>query len=370
MDKMPQELKDLDLFDWQTGYIRIKERPETWFARARTARKESPEAIAGLHGEHVFIIVDEASGVPDEIYRAAEGSTAGPNVLVILIGNGTRNTGYFYDTHHTDKTNWRTFSFNSEESPIVEEGYVERMEAKYGRDSDEFRKRVSGGFPAAEQMDVLGWIPLLTDNQINRVPVDIEFVGRKMMGVDPSGEGDDATVWAIRDNFHARVVATEASSNEKTVAQKTYDLMREFGIDAADVVIDNFGIGANVAKEMLLLNHTASVTAVNWGEDAGDEEVYLNKRAECCFEAKKWFSRGGAIVGDELQRDIIGYMYCNTLSGKRRILDKPRLRQKLGRSPDRGDAFFLTFYFGADLLSASQIGIMKRETKEDIYSAI
>src|SRR3990167_3460840 len=113
MQKMPGQLKEL--FEWQTGDIRVKERPETGWARARTARKEAPEAIAGLHGNYVFIIGDEASGIPDEIYRSAEGSMTGPSVLVILIGNGIRAEGYFYDTQHTDKENWQTFSFSSEE---------------------------------------------------------------------------------------------------------------------------------------------------------------------------------------------------------------------------------------------------------------
>lgn len=372
MGEMPQELKELDLFEWQSGYIRVKEKPETWFARARTARKENPEAIAGLHGDHVLIIADEAPGVPDEIFRSAEGSLTGPNTLVILIGNGTRNTGYFYDTHHTDKAHWRTLSFNSEDSPIVKEGYIERMEAKYGRDSDEFKIRVMGGFPAAEQMDAQGWIPLLTDNQVNRVSAGIEFVaGRKILGIDPAGEGDNLTTWVLRDNFHARVIATEADSTEKTIALKTSELVKEHGIDWGDVILDNFGVGANVARELLLIDHTAGITAINWGEDASDEEVYLNKRAECCFAAKEWFARGGGIVGDELQRDITAYMYRNTMSGKRQILDKPRLVQKLGRSPDRGDAFFLTFYHGADLVGANvQHGVSRKTTKEDIYSPI
>ena len=100
MDKMPAELAGL--FEWQSGYIRVRERAETWFARARTARKEAPEAIAGLHGEWVMIVGDESSGIPDEIFRSAEGSMTGPNILVLLIGNGTRNEGYFYDVPEAD----------------------------------------------------------------------------------------------------------------------------------------------------------------------------------------------------------------------------------------------------------------------------
>lgn len=369
MGKMPDQLQDL--FEWTTGYIRVKERQETWFARARTARKEAPEAIAGLHADNVMIVADEASGIPDEIFRSAEGSMTGPNVLVILIGNGTRNSGYFYDTHHDDRVNWQEFSFSSEDSPIVVEGYIERMEAKWGRDSEEFRIRVAGGFPASEQMDDRGWIPLLTDNMINQVSEgDVTFAGRKVMTVDPSGEGDNMTVWMIRDNFFARVVATEISGNAKAIARKTLDLIKEFQIDFNDVYIDNFGVGANVKAEMLLIDNEADVQAINWGDDADDDDVFLNKRAECCFRAKEWFLRGGAIVGDELRRDILAYQYSkNELSGKRKILDKPRLIKRLGRSPDRGDAFFMTFYDDIDLKRMTP-GVVNRVTQNDVHSAI
>ena len=368
--KMPEQLQGL--FDWQTGYIRVKERPETWFARARTARKESPEAIAGLHGDYVMIIADEAAGVPDEIYRSAEGSTTGPNVLVLLIGNGTRNIGYFYDTHNDDKEikNWQRLTFSSEESPIVEDGYIERMESKYGRQSDEFKIRVLGGFPSSEQMDDKGWMPLIVDKHIGLGFEEMRFIGRKVLGIDPSGEGDDITVWVLRDNFHARVVATEATSNEKTIAVKTLDLIREHELNFSDVIIDNFGVGANVAKELLLLDHRANVTSMNWGEAANDEELYLNKRAECCFRGKEWLIRGGNIVGDELRRDISGFYYRNTLSGKKQIMDKPKLRKRIGHSPDRGDAFFMTFYYGTDLMDQAKQNAMNAPTTSDLYSAI
>lgn len=367
MGKMPGQLKDL--FEWQSGYIRVKEEPEKWFARARTARKEAPEAIAGLHGDHVLIIGDEASGIPDEIYRSAEGSMTGPNVLVILIGNGIRNTGYFYDTHHTDKANWQTFSFSSEESPVVEEGYIERMESKFGRESDEFKIRVAGGFPRIEGMDDQGLMPLLASDQIVLAEPQ-NWVGKKVMAVDPSGEGDDMTVWVVRDNFQARVVATETTSSEKTIALKTLDLIRELGIDPGDVVIDNFGVGANVAKELLLLDHTANVNAMNWGQDADDDDLYLNMRAQCCFRAKEWFLRGGVVSGDELKRDLLGYYYQNTLSGKKKIQDKPKMRKRLGRSPDRGDAMLMTFVGGIDLRGSSYNPVNTQTTKKDIYGAI
>ncbi len=370
LGKMPKEIGGM--FDWQGGYIRVKERPETWFARARTARKEAPEAIAGLHGDYVMIIADEAAGVPDEIYRSAEGSMTGPNVITILIGNGTRNAGYFYETHTDDreKMDWERLSFNAEDSPIVTERQVQKWENKYGRNSDEFKIRVLGQFPASEQMDERGWIPLLVKGQIGTLIDGIPFVGRKIMGVDPAGEGDDMTVWVMRDNYQTRVVATETTSNSKSIAMKTLELVKEFEMRADDVIIDNFGVGANVSAELLLLDHKMHVTAMNWGDDADDGDVYLNKRAECCFRARDWFVRGGSLIGDELKRDLLAYMYTNTLSGKRKIIDKPKLKKKLMRSPDRADALLMTFYADLDLKKINASDMVRQTTKKDLFGAV
>jgi hypothetical protein len=161
LDLMPKRVSGL--FEWNTGYLRVKESPETWFARARTARKEAPEAIAGVHGDYVFIPVDEASGVDDEIFKTAEGSLTGNNVLVILISNGTRDEGYFYDSHHNYKRLWQTLSFSSEDSPIVEPEFISGIAERYGIESDEYRIRVKGQFPGSERMDARGWIPLIDE---------------------------------------------------------------------------------------------------------------------------------------------------------------------------------------------------------------
>jgi len=50
------------------------------------------EAVAGISGENVLYIVDEASGVPKEIYEAIEGNRAG-SARLALFGNPTKNEG-------------------------------------------------------------------------------------------------------------------------------------------------------------------------------------------------------------------------------------------------------------------------------------
>lgn len=371
LGKLPVEIKEL--FDWSSGYLRVKERPETWFARARTAGKDNPEAMAGLHGDYVFIVADEASGIDDVIYRSAEGSLTGENTLVILISNGTRSQGYFYNTHHLDSPNWAHMAFSSEDSPVVEAGYIERIDSLYGRESDEFKIRVAGQFPNSEQMNEQGWIPLITDKQITQVSDGLPFIGRTWLGIDPSGEGDDTTRWVARDRFQARVVATEVTSNDKSIARVTYDLIQEMKLDPQDVVVGNFGVGADVRAELLLLNHQCDIQTVNEGDSASDEEIYSNIRAEMDFRGRAWLIRGGAICGDELKRDILGFAYKNNIRGRKQIMDKPNLKKRLGRSPDRGDAFFMTFAYdnSLDVHSNELTGrVVSQTTSNDIHSAI
>ena len=55
-----------------------------------------------------------------------------PNILVVMVSNYTRLIGYFHDSHTVDRPNWQTLHFNSEESPMVDHSYVERIESRHG----------------------------------------------------------------------------------------------------------------------------------------------------------------------------------------------------------------------------------------------
>ena len=72
---MPEAAKMF--YDYTSDYVRITESPENWFARARTGRKENPEALAGLHALFMMLVVDEASGVPDAIFQSSKSALTG-----------------------------------------------------------------------------------------------------------------------------------------------------------------------------------------------------------------------------------------------------------------------------------------------------
>lgn len=58
------------------------------------------ESLAGEHAEHLFYIVDRADQLSDKAFGIITGSMTQKDNRILLTGNPTRNSGYFYYTQH------------------------------------------------------------------------------------------------------------------------------------------------------------------------------------------------------------------------------------------------------------------------------
>ncbi len=347
LNRMPKQIRLL--YEWQTKHIRMVESPETWFARAQTAKKENPEALAGVHGRYIFLASDEASGVDDIIYKTAEGSLTGKDYFFIMISNPTRLTGYFYDSHNADSKNWQCLTFNSEESPIVEKEFIDRIIERYGKDSDEYRVQVLGLFPKQGVMDERGYLPLLNEADLTIIPDTNAFIGAKRMGIDCAGTGRNKSAWALRDNFKLKIVAEEKVSTPKSIAERTLNLLRHYRMWGNESWLDNLGEGANASREIALVPNISEslkrVNAVSFNDEPEDKEKFLNKRAEMYWRLREWIRRGGQIVrDDELIKQLLSIKYKINLRGRIQIMSKEEMRKAGIASPDKADAAALTFY--------------------------
>lgn len=334
---MPEGLREK--FEWQSGYIRVVESPETWFARAKTARKEAPEALAGVHGDHVMFVVDEASGVPDQIFNTAEGALTSGNVFFLMISNPTRLIGYFYDSHHSDKASWQTMNFSSKDSPIVDRKFTDRITEKHGEGSDEYSIRVLGEFPRADSLDEMGYVPLLTQADI-RETLDATFGKDRVLGLDPSGEGSNKSVWVVRDRFKAKVVAIEEKSTPLTIAQKTLTLMDFYQVKPENVIVDAFGEGVKTIQELAKAHKF--VQGILVGDSSSDDE-FMNIRAEAYWKLREWIIAGGELVTHKDWKQLSLIRYRRELSDKLKIMGKLEMKREGIESPDVADALMLTF---------------------------
>lgn len=368
--KMPPSVRAK--YDWGRDHIRIKESPETWFARAKTSSKENSEALAGVHADHILTIADEASGVEERIFNTAEGAWTSGDIIVILISNPTRTEGYFYDTHHKLKANWQIMQFSSMDSPIVDEKYESNIAERHGRDSAEYGIRVLGKFPNEGEMDDSGYVSMFVDADIHEQPdfgEDLtKFRGTTILGVDPAGEGDDKTSYYLRDRGKAKKIHEEANSNPKGIAERILTFMEKYNIRGRNVVVDSFGVGADVAKEVAILSKgVVNIYSVNVGELSNresDKELYINKRAEMYWKLRKWMRSGGEIIEHKnTKEELKSIKFKRNNRGKIQVMAKVDMKKKYGyKSPNDADALALTFL--RSIISTNAEDKEKREYKQ------
>jgi hypothetical protein len=322
----------------QSSYVRVKSNPMAWFARAATARKENPEALAGIHSDNTMLLVDEGSAVPEEIFITGEGALTNKNAFFIIFSNYTRLNGYFHRSQINEFDEWQTLQFSSAESPIVEKGFVERM-ARRGLDSNEYRVRVLGKPPKQDE-EIKGYVPLLQKSDL-RFTLMNEMTKPTILGIDPSGEGRNKSAFVVRDAFRALPVGVYRDMKAPQMAQHTLQLMEEYKILPENVVVDGFGVGMELINEFQKLR--VPIMGVLVGSPADDPAKFVNKKAEMYGRLREWILKGAELVGTYKQwEEILGIRYCSEMS-KVKIMSKKMMMDNGMVSPDLVEGLMLTF---------------------------
>lgn len=368
LNKMPEELANE--FDHQSAYVRMKYSPDTAFARARTAKKEAPEALAGVHADNVMMLVDEASGICNEVFETAEGALTNNNIFVFLISNPTRISGYFFETHNKDKANWQHMQFDSRESPIVDWQFVERIKEKYGEGSPQWCVRVVGQFPDAEEDQLIS--RKLFDAAAARQPIR-NLTNTRCLGIDPARYGGDRTAFVEKQGSFIAVVKVRKDQDVVATANDAMELIRVAKKENNPydfVMIDVIGLGAglfDVLRDRQKngdIDDKTKLIPVNVSETAEEEGEHHNKRVELWHRLREYLATG--YIDPQLRDDCCAIKYGKPDAKGRNTLELKELtRERTGQSPDLGD--------GACLCFAIRNSVRKREndrySKDEAYSA-
>lgn len=338
---MPPELRDQ--FEWKSDRFERKDAPAEAFASARTSRKENPEALQGFHAPVVVFLIDEASGVPEEVFQVAEGALSTDGAYVLMAANPTRMEGYFYESHHKMRSRWAALWWNGEDSPLVSRDYIADMAAKYGRESSIYRIRVRGEFGGNPD----GVIPLdIIESAINR---NVAEIGPIRWGLDVARFGEDRTALAKRrGNTLREPLKAWTGKDTMQVAglvKREYDDTDEKERPEA-ICIDVIGIGAGVVDRCKELG--LPVMAVNVAESPSVADRYNRLRDELWFEARNWFARRDVKMpqDDALIAELTLPSYKVLSNGKLQVESKDDMKKRGVTSPDLADAFCLTFAKG------------------------
>lgn len=354
--RLPEPLREQLRIDEER--MVLKACPEMSFAVRRTASKDRPEALQGIHAKHVLYLVDEASGIPDIVFEIAQGALSTAGATAALFGNGTRASGFFFDTHHKHRHLWRTMVVNAEHVPRARQS-VEQYAATYGVGSNKYAVRVKGEFPSKDDETVIPRAHVLAA-QTRRVKMSNVW---PVWGVDVGRFGDDAsTVVARQGNTILPAYMREwMGLDGAQVAGRIIKMYNEAPLHERprEIVVDVIGIGTSVYDILRLPGSPVRtiVRGCNVAESAAISELDHRLRDELWFRGRAWFAQLDCAIAPDpnppqqaLVEKLIGELvvptYDFTALGKRIVESKADLKKRGVPSPNLADAFLLSLAAG------------------------
>lgn len=321
-----------------------RERPESWRCDAQTAREENAESFAGLHAADStpFIILDEASGVPDTIFETAQGGLTDGEPMMFAFGNPTRNTGWFHGAFNAQRHRWTTRQIDSRTVQITNKNQIAQWVEDFGEDSDFVKVRVRGVFPSASSLQFISR-ELVDDAARRELPSSRNET--IVLGVDPARFGDDRSVIWTRAGRDARTwppIRLRGVDTMTLAARVTEHVNFLRGAGHRVIVnVDGGGVGGGVIDRLRSIG--LDVNEVQFGGRAMDSRKYANRRAEIWGTMRDWLAGGAIPEDEELATDLTAVEYGFNANDQIALERKESMKARGLASPDDGDALAITF---------------------------
>lgn len=332
------------------------------FGRKPADHDES--AFQGIHARYVLVILDEACGIPEQLWIAADALTTNSDCRILAIGNPDSPHSHFRKVCQPG-SGWHVIGISAFESPnltgedvpgdvaqaLVGQEWVEEKAREWGEDNPLYRSKVLGEFAD----DAPNQVVRTSDVAACRIdpeekPTPDELLPVEL-GVDVGGGGDETVIRERRGRRAGREWRAHTDRPEK-IAPLVLQAIRETG--ATRVKIDSIGVGFGVIGELRNLAdqgaHRAHIDAVNVAEKASQPDKFVNLRAELWWEVGRGLSERGGwdLSGMENADTTVAQMLEPRWSvdpqGRIRVEPKEEIIKRLGRSPDNADALLLAFY--------------------------
>lgn len=337
-----------------------------WFAWGFTAPDYDPDRFQGFHEIYLLVVVDEASGVSEEIYEGIDGVLTSDESRLLMIGNPTNPSGRFAREFRTagtskisisafDSPNFTKFGItepdiltNTWDEKIITElpapflvtprWVAEQVKRGWTTDSPLYRSKVLAQFP--EQSDdtliPLHWV----EAAVGR---DLAASGPTELGVDVARYGSDQSVIVKRKGPVVEILKTIQKSDLMELTGQVIQAIRSTG--ATMTKIDSVGIGAGVYDRLNEQDFT--VLEMQAGGQSSDRDQFVNARAEWYWGLRERFDPITAAISipddDELISQLANIRYKINSRGQVLIESKDEMKKRGLKSPDKADAVMLVF---------------------------
>lgn len=306
------------------------------------------ERMAGFSGPSVVFLIDEASGVPDEIFDAIEGNCAG-GARIVATGNPTRTEGFFHKAF-IDPSPWHRIVISSERCaietaswPVTGLASLEWVNAKkneWGTDSPKYKIRIAGEFVAIDERR------LITREMVHQA---IERTGTTdgpfTIGVDIARFGDDASVIAVRKGDRIIDIEVLRMMDGPQLLRRLIEICAKFSAFGKPTVrFDVSGIGQGAAGFFKAEKHAFKFEEIN-SSATPLRDGYVRTRDYMMWNFREWLEKHGCLPDSlALLDDLTIPTYSVDEKNRVHIESKKIIRKRTGKSTDVLDACALAVF--------------------------
>jgi len=311
------------------------------------------DPLTKMSDDPVFIIVDEAKGVPDEIFGAFQRCT---RKFQIWTSSPGKPEGKFYQAFNRNAGLYWTRRITSFDCPHIDPAKIAFDKEELGEDSPLFRSMHLAEFTSLDNRVVIT-PEALTNAFVIQAAADPS--GEKVAALDFAAGGDEDTI-SFR---HGNVVRLYDHWRDQDTVQsrrKHISHCKTLQIPGSCVWGDADGIGNVIIKDMA--EEDFRVNQFHGGTTALDPENYENLISQVWIEGCRLIERGKFHLGkrSDFSSDLFEQLTTRKVEwgdkGRIRIESKKKMKERGVRSPDKADTFLMSIFCGARLSGAITAG--------------
>jgi hypothetical protein len=382
----------------------------------------------GIHARFPLVVVDEAGGIPRQLWNAIDALATNDNARVVAIGNPDDATSHFRTICEPD-SGWNVIRLDGLLTPNFTEPAVKAISGETGC-GDLYQFMLDNGIPfsteeipdrlredllsvrwVAERMHRWGIRKLTTEEQEEAgtaarwktsalwdakvrgefseqttegvIPIawiraaqerwveqaGTDPLGRRMFCCDVARFGTDETAILQRQGHVVQRVESYGQQDTMTTANQLHELLHH---PRSFAVVDVIGIGAGVVdrlselgNEVIPFNSSHATTMV----DRSGTFTFPNVRSAAWWKLREaldtTFQPTLCIPpGDDLEADLAAPRWRLLSGGKILVEPKEETIKRLGRSPDLGDTVVMSEWHASGEWDASKEGSAEEYSRE------
>lgn len=347
----------------------------------RKPSDHNEDAFQGLHARYLLAVLDEACGIPKQLWDAALSVATSEGSRILAIGNPTNPASYFADvckgaptdgTSGMSRLGWWVITVSVFDSPnltgevvppevaavLTGQSYVDEGRLSWGEGSPLWVAKIEGQFPDDASDGTIPWSWLQQCRYDPDVGGDLRIPVQLGVDVGGSDNGDESVI-RCREGLHvSERVWRVRSGDSELVVDEIISAVAASG--ATSVKVDSIGVGHGVVGSLRRrvtreVRWPVTVHGVNVAEQAPDPAKYDNLKAWIWWEIGRLYSQRRVWdlteVDEQTLLELSEPKYLE-VNGRIRIESKDDVRKRLGRSPDNADALLLAFFEPVPVVAA------------------